>query len=60
MFLEFVESGEWDKLVSQIKIDSEIMAVSFVFLPHFGPKFDPLGQALPRGPQSSSLCFWIQ
>ena len=40
------------KSYSQIKIDSGIVAVSFVFLPHFGPKLTPLGQALPRGPQS--------
>ena len=26
------------KSYSQIKIDSEIMAISFVFLPHFGTK----------------------
>ena len=48
------------KSYGHIKIDSDIMAVSFVFLPHFGPKLTPLGQALPRGPQSSSLCFWNQ
>ena len=45
------------KSYGQIKIDLEIMAVSFVFLPHFVPKIAPLEQALPRGPQSSSLGF---
>ena len=48
------------KSYGQIKIDSKIMAVSFVFSRHFDPKFAPLEQALPRGPQSSSLCFWNQ
>ena len=48
------------KSYGQIKIDSEIMAVSFVFLPNFGPKFAPLEQALSKGPQSLSLCFWNQ
>ena len=45
------------KSYSQIKIDSEIMAISFVFWPRFDTKLSRLGQALPRGPQSSSLCF---
>ena len=45
------------KSYSQIKIDSEIMAISFVFWPLFDTKLTRLGQALPRGPQSSSLCF---
>ena len=35
------------KSYGQIKIDSEIMAVSFVFSRHFDPKFAPLGQAIP-------------
>ena len=46
------------KSYGQIKIDSDIMPVSFVFLPYFGPKLTSLEQALPRGPQSSALCFW--
>ena len=40
------------KSYGQIKIDSKIMDVSFVFSHHFDPKFAPLEQALPRGPQS--------
>ena len=38
----------WLKSYGQIKIDSEIMAVSYVFLAYFGLKLTPLGQALPR------------
>ena len=46
------------KSYGQNKIDSEIMAISFVFSPHFCPKLTTLGEALPMGPQTSSLCFW--
>ena len=45
------------KNCSQIEIDSGIVSVSFVCLPHFCLKLTPVGQALTRGPQSSSLCF---
>ena len=48
----------WFKSDGQNKINSEIMAISFVFSPHFCPKLTTLEEALPMGPQSSSLCFW--
>ena len=46
------------KSYGQNKINSEIMAISFVFSPHFCPKLTTLEEALPMGPQTSSLCFW--
>ena len=42
----------------QNKIDYEIMAISFVFRPYFEPKMTTLKEALSKGPQRSSLCFW--
>ena len=36
------------------------MANSFVFWPYFGLTMTTPGEALPMGPQSSSLCFWNQ
>ena len=46
--------------MAKFKMDNEIMAVSFLFWPHFGPELTSLEQALPRGPQRASLCFWNQ
>ena len=48
------------KSYRQNKIKSEIMAISFVFWPYFGPKMTTLEEALPMGHQRSSLCFWNQ
>ena len=48
------------KSYGQNKIDYEIMAISFVFWAYFGPKMTTLEEALPMGPQRSSLCFWNQ
>ena len=46
------------KSYDQSKNDSDIMAISFVFLPHFCQKWTALEEALPMCPQSSSLFFW--
>ena len=48
------------KSYGQNKIQSHIMAISFVFLPYFCPKMATPEEALPNGPQSSSLYFWNQ
>ena len=48
------------KSYGQNKIRSQIMAISFVFLPYFCPKMATPEEALPNGPQSSSLYFWNQ
>ena len=48
------------KSYGQNEIQSHIMAISFVFLPYFCPKMATPEEALPNGPQSSSLYFWNQ
>ena len=48
------------KRYGQNKIRSHILAISFVFLPYFCSKKATPKEALPNGPQSSSLYFWNQ
>ena len=47
------------KSYGENKILSHNMAISFVFLPNFRPKITHPEEALPSGPQSSSLYFGI-
>ena len=48
------------KSYGQIKIECEILAISFVFWPIFRTKMALPEAALPMGSQSSSLYFWNQ
>ena len=48
----------WKICIGSKQNNSEIMVISFVFLPHLCQKLTILEGALPMVPQNSSLSFW--